>query len=51
VQLTVITGLAEGRDDVSIPHSIAERIEREHGAKVLAAFKKVFAFDPPAAVC
>ena len=47
VQLTVITGLAEGRDDVSMPHSVAERVEREHGAKVLEAFKGVFAFDPP----
>lgn len=47
VQLTVITGLAEGRDDVSMPHSIAERIEREHGAKVLGAIRNVFTFDPP----
>lgn len=47
VQLTVITGLDEGRDDVSMPHSIAERIEREHGAKVLAAIGNVFTFDPP----
>ena len=48
VQLTVITGLSDGRDDVSMPHSVAERVEREHGKKVLDAFRNVFAFDPPA---
>jgi mannose-6-phosphate isomerase-like protein (cupin superfamily) len=47
VQLTVITGLGSGRDDVSMPHSIAERVRREHGDKVLDAFKGVFHFDPP----
>jgi quercetin dioxygenase-like cupin family protein len=49
VQLTVLTGLADGRDDVSMPHSIAERVEREHGVKVREAFGKVFCFDPPRA--
>jgi quercetin dioxygenase-like cupin family protein len=49
VQLTVITGLSEGRDDVSMPNSIAERVQREHGEKVLGAFKSLFHFDPPRA--
>ncbi len=49
VQLTVLTGLTDGRDDVSMPHSIAERVEREHGVKVREAFGKVFQFDPPRA--
>jgi quercetin dioxygenase-like cupin family protein len=46
VQLTVISGLSDSRDDVSMPHSIASRIEAEHGATVLEAFAKVFKFDP-----
>ena len=49
VQLTVITGVTEGRDDVSMPDSIAQRVRREHGEPVLEAFKKVFTFDQPAA--
>jgi len=47
VQLTVITGVTEGRDDVSMPDSIAQQVRREHGEPVLEAFKKVFRFDPP----
>ncbi len=46
VQLTVITGLEEGRDDVSIPDSIGRDIERDYGAKVIAAMRNLFAFDP-----
>jgi quercetin dioxygenase-like cupin family protein len=49
VQLTVITGVEDGRDDVSMPDSVAQQVEREHGAGVLAAFKRVFRFDPPRA--
>jgi quercetin dioxygenase-like cupin family protein len=49
VQLTVITGVTEGRDDVSMPDSIAQRVRREHGEPVLEAFKKVFKFDQPPA--
>jgi quercetin dioxygenase-like cupin family protein len=49
VQLTVLTGLNDGRDDVSMPHSVAARVEREHGAKVREAFGRVFHFDPPRA--
>jgi quercetin dioxygenase-like cupin family protein len=47
VQLTVITGVEEGRDDVSIPDSVARQVQREHGADVLTTFRKVFRFDPP----
>ena len=46
VQLTVITGVDEGRDDVSSPESVARQVQREHGADVLASFRKVFRFDP-----
>ena len=48
VQLTVITGIAEGRDDVSMPDSVARRVRAEHGEPVLEKFRKVFRFDPPA---
>ena len=48
VQLTVITGVDEGRDDVSSPESVAQQVQREHGADVLASFRKVFRFDPAA---
>ena len=47
VQLTVLTGQGENRDDVSMPHSIAERVSRDHGEKVVEAFRSVFSFDPP----
>src|SRR4051812_19913982 len=46
VQLTVITGVAEGRDDVSMPQSIAQKIESGYGAKVIAAVRNLFQFDP-----
>lgn len=50
IQLTVITGESEGkRDDVSMPHSIATRVESEYGAKVMEAFRGIFRFDPPPA--
>lgn len=48
VQLTVITGLGAGRDDVSMPDSVARRVEQEHGPEVLKTFRKLFHFDPPA---
>lgn len=47
VQLTVITGLVDARDDVSMPHSIAEEVGRDYGEKVVEAFRSVFSFDPP----
>jgi quercetin dioxygenase-like cupin family protein len=47
VQLTVITGVEADRDDVSMPHAIAEQVRRDYGEKVLEAFKGVFHFDPP----
>ena len=49
VQLTVITGIVQNRDDVSMPNSIAEQARREYGEKVLEAFGSVFSFDPPPA--
>ena len=47
VQLTVITGAGEGRDDVSMPNSIAQKVEKDFGKKVVDAFRSVFSFDPP----
>ena len=49
VQLTVITGLAENSDDVSMPDSVAEEVGRDYGEKVVDAFRGVFSFDPPPA--
>ena len=45
VQLTVITGTGENRDDVSMPQSIAEQLRTEHGEKVLEGFRSIFHFD------
>lgn len=45
VLLTVISGPVEVRDDVSMPHSVAQQVQREHGTKVLDAFKTVFHFN------
>ena len=47
VQLTIISGAVEGRDDVSMPASIAARVLKEHGEKVQAAFGRLARFDPP----
>lgn len=47
VQLTVITGVTDGRDDVSMPDSVAQEVRAKHGETVLEAFRKVFRFDPP----
>ena len=49
VQLTVITGVEEGRDDVSMPDSIAQQAEKNFGAEIFAGFRSVFSFDPPRA--
>jgi quercetin dioxygenase-like cupin family protein len=49
VQLTVITGLADGRDDASVPDSVKQALRGEYGDKVVQAFEKLFAFDPPPA--
>lgn len=47
IQLTVITGEDDGnRDDVVMPASIAERIEREYGGKVIEAMRGIFSFEP-----
>jgi quercetin dioxygenase-like cupin family protein len=47
VLLTVITGVDEGRDDVSMPDTVAQQVRREHSDEVLDSFKRVFRFDPP----
>ena len=47
VQLTVITGLGETGDDVSMPDSVAQEVGRDYGEKVVDAFRSVFSFDPP----
>jgi hypothetical protein len=47
VQLTVITGAGEGRDDVSIPDSIAQKVEKDFSKKIVDAFRSIFNFDPP----
>ena len=47
VMLTVITGVEEGRDDVSMPDSIAVEAGQKFGAKVVDAFRSIFSFDPP----
>jgi quercetin dioxygenase-like cupin family protein len=49
VQLTVLTGLGENRDDVSMPDSIAQQVGKEFGEKVVEGFRSVFSFDPPPA--
>lgn len=46
VQLTVITGAVEARDDVSMPHSVADQIQASYGDKVVAAFRSLATFDP-----
>ena len=46
IQLTVITGQGEKRNDVSIAHSVEQQVGREYGEKVVDAFRGVFSFDP-----
>jgi len=46
VQLTILTGPIE-RDDVTMPHSVKERVTKEYGAKVADAFGEIMPFDPP----
>ena len=47
VQLTVITGVEEGRDDVSMPYSVEEQTRSEYGDEIVEAFRSIFNFDPP----
>lgn len=47
VQLTVISGLAEGKDAVSVPQSVDTQLTREYGDKVAEAFRKLVPVDPP----
>jgi quercetin dioxygenase-like cupin family protein len=46
VLLTLITGLVEARDDVSVPGSVGERLKREFGEAVFGAFNPILRFDP-----
>ena len=46
VQLTILTGPIE-RDDVTMPHSVKERVSSEFGAKVADAFCDSMPFDTP----
>ncbi|MGY9003802.1 MAG: cupin domain-containing protein [Rhodospirillales bacterium] len=47
VQLTVITGIDEGSNDVSVPDSIAQQAEKDFGKKIADGFRSFFHFDPP----
>lgn len=47
VQLTVITGLDEGRDDASVAASVETDIKKRFGEKVVDAFRDIISFDPP----
>ncbi len=47
VQLTVITGLAEGRDDVSGPESIVQDVTERFGERAVDAFRDILTFDLP----
>jgi quercetin dioxygenase-like cupin family protein len=49
VQLTVITGLTDGRDDASVPDSVKQQLRGDYGDDVVNAFAKLFTFDPPQA--
>ena len=43
----MITGVEEGRDDVSIPDSIVQGVETDFGKKIADGFRDFFHFDPP----
>ena len=45
--MTVITGLEDGRDDVSAPDSVIQDVEKRFGDKVATAFREIATFDPP----
>lgn len=47
VQLTVVTGIENGSDDVSVPDSVGKDVEARFGKETAEAFRKVAAFDPP----
>lgn len=47
---TTVTGVEDGRDDVSVPQSVADQLERDHGEKVVNAFRDILTFDPPKTV-
>ena len=47
VQLTVITGLEAGPDNVSVANSVAEDVKNRFGNKIFNAFADFLPFDPP----
>lgn len=49
VQLTIISGLNENSDDVSVPDSVARETHERFGKDVAEAFRKIIPFDPPQA--
>ena len=46
VQLTILTGRVE-RDDVTMPHSVKERVTNEYDANVAETFREIMPFGPP----
>jgi quercetin dioxygenase-like cupin family protein len=49
VQLTVITGLEDGRDDASVAASVEQDLQERFGSEVVDAFSKFITFDAPQA--
>ena len=49
VQLTVITGLENGRDDASVAPSVEQDLRRRFGPEVVEGFSEIATFDPPRA--
>lgn len=47
VQLTVITGLEDGRDDASVAASVEQDLHERFGSEVVDAFGAFITFDPP----
>jgi quercetin dioxygenase-like cupin family protein len=47
VQLTVITGLEAGPDNVSVADSVAQDVKSRFGDKIFNAFSDILPFDPP----
>ncbi|MBT7954241.1 MAG: cupin domain-containing protein [Rhodospirillaceae bacterium] len=47
VQLTVISGLKDGRDDNSVAPSVERDLKSRFGDKVVDAFRSIVTFDPP----
>ncbi|MSQ18726.1 MAG: cupin domain-containing protein [Betaproteobacteria bacterium] len=45
VQLTIISGLTEGKDAVSVPKSVDTQLQTQYGEEVAAAFRKLVPVD------